>query len=106
MSKELLFFINQSRKVRPCLICWLLFTLNMELLILLIVQYSNNKAISGMTPLHYAALQENEDYALILVNSGANPEQKDFSGETPLESSSQEFRRKVFRLWYIYFKRK
>ena len=50
-----------------------------------------------MTPLHYAALNDNEEYAIILMNSGANSEQKDFSGESPIESSSEEFRRKVFR---------
>eukprot|EP00794_Sanderia_malayensis_P016071 gene16072-17694_t len=48
------------------------------------------------TPLHYAAVCENEDIVKQLLNAGANPEIKDDAGLTPIQSTSSNLIRNIF----------
>ena len=46
---------------------------------------------SGMTPIHWASVEENIEIIELLINAGANVNQKDLDGETPLLSCHRVF---------------
>jgi ankyrin repeat protein len=46
----------------------------------------------GNTPLHLAALDDQDDNALVLIKSGADPEMLNEEGSTPLQLASPHLR--------------
>ena len=45
---------------------------------------SNLANKGGCTPLHLAAISNNEDIVKLLINKGANPNVADMNGKTPI----------------------
>jgi ankyrin repeat protein len=49
-----------------------------------------------MTALHYAVLCENVEMITLLITNGADPNLRDFSGESPMEACPEKL-----KVWMI-----